>query len=859
MRRLPELLAPAGSMAALQAAVAAGADAVYLSGKRFGARKFAENFDEPALAGAIDYAHLRGVRVYVTVNTLIRDNELYDAAAYLLRLYEMGADAVLIQDLGLSLLAAQALPGLQRHASTQMTIHNRFGLLWAERAGFSRAVLSREVSLAEIKDMQRLWASPKIGIEVFVHGALCYSYSGQCLLSSAIGGRSGNRGMCAQPCRKPYVLLKGERDELGRPAGLAAQPLVQRFLLSARDLCTYRRLPEIVRSQVCSLKIEGRMKSPEYVATVVSVYRRALDGIASGRWTPSPEDERDLALAFNRDFTEGHLLGAREVMGREMSDNRGLLIGSVASYDSQRGEVAVRLCGGMVLEKGDGLVFLAPGQEVGLVVQSVPERGGLLRLKIPERVRPGARVYLTGSSSLAKKAQQIMARERGAIDIDVTLTWQDGRPVASARLRDGRMVAIKADFIMEKARSRPTSRQQIESQLRRTGGTPFVVQKVEMDYAEDLFAPLGALNQLRRNLLDEVEGALLQRARPAKVDVQRGRLAVEKLLSPEGDATSSTNLHPGPSYASANAAVAGPEGAPSLAVYADCPEAVRGAVSAGCSRIYFEPALWQRDEVGWTARMAKAGELLAAARQICCEAELFWKWPKIAEDSFFAAALAILDGMKIDGVMVENVGALQALQESRPGLRLLGGAGLNISNHLAVEALSPPLERMTLSPELSVRQIEGLVAAGRRGQALELVAQGNLEVMVAEDCIPCLAKGGYDPRLFWGLQDMRRVFPLRLDEVGRTHIYNSAETCLIDMMPQICSAGLDGIAVDARGRTEEYARRMAEAYGKAIQLTAQGGAGLAAGLERLKEEIRPLTLGAITYGHFVKGLKDELS
>ncbi|HRT17937.1 MAG TPA: peptidase U32 family protein, partial [Methanothrix sp.] len=228
--RIPELLAPAGSMASLQAAVAAGADAVYLSGRRFGARKFAENFDDSALAHAIDYAHLRGVRVYVTVNTLIRNDELCDAASYLLRLYEMGADAVLIQDLGLARLA-QAIPGLKRHASTQMTIHNLPGLLWAEGAGFSRAVLAREVSLAEIRQMKRansrkkergeggagVGKEAKTGIEVFVHGALCYSYSGQCLLSSAIGGRSGNRGMCAQPCRKPYVLVKGGRDEFGRP------------------------------------------------------------------------------------------------------------------------------------------------------------------------------------------------------------------------------------------------------------------------------------------------------------------------------------------------------------------------------------------------------------------------------------------------------------------------------------------------------------------------------------------------------------------------------------------------------------------------------------------------------------------
>ena len=436
MKKLPELLAPAGSPEALEAAIAAGADAVYLSGKRFGARKFAANFDEQALAQAIDYAHLRGVKVYVTVNTLIREPELSDVAEYLLRLYEMGTDAVLLQDLGAALLARRIVPELEKHASTQMTIHNREGALWANHAGFKRVVLAREVNLDEIKEMKKETAAQGIGLEVFVHGALCYSYSGQCLLSSAIGGRSGNRGMCAQPCRKSYVLLRGEKDRYGRPTSLAAQPQRERFLISTRDLCVYRHLDRIVRSPVESLKIEGRMKSPEYVAIVTSIYRRALDAIAKGKWSPTTEDERDLALAFNRDFTEGHLLGARDVMGREMSDNRGVLIGSVASFDVQRGEAAVRLSGPLCPEKGDGLVFLAPGQEMGLVVQKVVQKDGLLRLMTPERVRPGTKVYLTGSTALAKKAQEIIASAKTEIALDLNHHLAGGH--ASAAGPDGR-------------------------------------------------------------------------------------------------------------------------------------------------------------------------------------------------------------------------------------------------------------------------------------------------------------------------------------------------------------------------------------------------------------------------------------
>lgn len=857
MRPLPELLSPAGSREALEAAIAAGADAIYLGGKRFGARKFSENFGDSALAEAINYAHLRGVRVYVTVNTLIRENELHDVGEYLVRLYEVGVDAVLLQDLGIMLLASCIVPDLERHASTQMTIHNAPGLVWAKNAGFRRAVLAREVSLNEIKDMK----AQGIGVEVFVHGALCYSYSGQCLLSSAIGGRSGNRGMCAQPCRKPYVLLKGEKDQYGRPMGLAAQPLKEKFLISTRDLCTYRHLDRIVRSPVSSLKIEGRMKSPEYVAIVTSIYRKALDAIAKGKWVPSDEDERDLALAFNRSFTKGHLLEATDVMGRAASDNRGVLIGSVTSFEASKGEVSVRLVGPLSPERGDGLVFQAPGQEVGLVVQKSVNRDGMLRLTVPERIKPGARVYLTGSTALAKKAQEIIASKRTEIVLDLSLTWAGMRPQVVASLPGGKSVSVTASFLMEKAKNRPLARQQIESQLRRTGTTPFVVRRINMDYNEDLFAPLSALNQLRRDILKRAEEELLLNGRPSneKVEMARARLMEMKQ---SGYMPSSDSV----SLPSATAAGKGL----SLAVYADSLETVRGAVQAGCDRVYFEPSLGYHENR--SDRMGRAEELLDEAAAICKMVPLIWKLPRITRPSFLSISAPLLAKSGLHGVMVENVGALQAALEIEPHLRIYGGMGLNVCNHMTVQALAPQLAFITLSPELSMRQLTGTVAAARRlsnSPGMELVVHGSLEVMIAEDCVPCLAGGTpekgsrsqakFDSQAFWGLQDMRRIFPLRVDEDFRTHIFNSAETCLVDLMPEIVSAGLNGIALDARGRTLEYAQKMTEAYKTAISLTEKGSGNLRQELISLKEAIVPLTIGGITHGHFIKGLKDEIS
>lgn len=861
LKRLPELLAPAGSEEALEAAIAAGADAVYLSGKRFGARKFAANFDETALAKAIDYAHLRGIRVYVTVNTLVRENELADVARYLLQLYQMGCDAVLVQDLGVALLAKSLVPELQRHASTQMTVHCSQGVRWAEKAGFQRVVLAREVGLDEIKEMK----PGKIGLEVFVHGALCYSYSGQCLLSSAIGGRSGNRGMCAQPCRKPYVLLRGEKDQYGRPMGLAAQPLKEKYLISTRDLCTYRYLDRIVRSPISSLKIEGRMKSAEYVATVTHIYRKALDAIAMGKWSPTAEDERELALAFNRSFTEGHLLGAGDVMGREASDNRGVLIGSVAFFDAQRGEAAIRLSAGIIPAKGDGLVFQGPGQEVGLVVQRVVQKDGLLRLVTPERIKPGARVFLTGSTALARKAGQIIASARTEIPLELKLFWQDDRPVLQARLQDGLKVELKAPFKMEKAKNQPLTRQQIEAQMRRTGSTPFVIKKIEMDYSEDLFAPLAALNQLRRDLLETVEHTLLESRRPGREKVERAQSALKEMRLSEDDALADSEALP-------------QSRRPGLCVYADSLGAVKGAIDGGCSRVYFEPRLEDEDG-GYADQVTRVMELLKEAKAICGERPLIWKWPKIASQNFFNLAQGLLkDWSQLDGIMVENVAAIEAFMEMQPahpkGLRLYGGTGLNVCNHLTVKALSTSLQVLTLSPELSARQLSMIAAAlhsHTNPPGLELVVQGNLEVMVAEDCVPCLARGGHvrgnsnssgtesDNAEFWGLQDMRRIFPLRLDDEKRTHIFNSAETCLLDMMPEIFAIGLDGVAVDARGRTGIYARQMTAAYKKAMDLVERGGKNLKQDLKALNESIACISLGGITHGHFVKGLKDEIN
>lgn len=841
LRSLPELLAPAGSPEALSAAISAGADAVYLSGKRFGARKYAANFDEAALERAIGYAHERGVKVYVTVNTLIRDDELRDVARYLSWLYSVGADAVLVQDIGVAAMARDVVPYLDIHASTQMTIHNSQGAAFAADMGMKRAVLAREVSLKEARDIAR---QAKIDLEVFIHGALCYCYSGQCLLSSVIGGRSGNRGMCAQPCRKPYVLLRGEKDPYGRPANLSAAQTKERFLMSTRDLSVYEHLDKIVKAPIASLKIEGRMKSAGYVAIVVDIYRRALDAIAGGKWSPSQEEIRNLALAFNRDFTEGYLLESKKVMGREMSDKRGIAIGTVAAYDARHEEAAIRLAGCSGPDQGDGLVFISPGEELGMVVHRTPViRDGLLRLRTPQRVKPGTQVRITSSTSLARKAEEIIARTKAQVPIDLVMTWEGGTPLVHARLQGPRgtiSLDMRASFSMENALSRPLTKEQIEAQIRKTGGTPFAIGRMEIHYPGGLFAPVGALNQLRRDLLSQAEAALIQAYRP---DPELAKAAIARAL--ELDLAVIDKAH---------AAV---QSHPDLAVYADSLDTVKGAVQGGCRRIYFEPRL-KREGKGALGK--DYAELLVSAldqaRALCTDSELVWKWPKITRNDFLNFAGPLISRTSVDGVMVESPGAAEAA--ARSGRKLYGSVGLNIWNHLAVWKLAR-FQGLTVSPELSAGQTALLISRARERTIprMELLVQGNLEVAVAEDCLPCAAfKDVFKPETFFGLQDFKRLFPLRLDDDGRTHILNAAETCLVDHMPGLIGTGLSGLSIDARGRTEQYARDMVEIYRRSIDMAIAGCSE--DDLVKLKDEARAISLGGITTGHFVKGLRDEL-
>lgn len=507
MKRM-EILAPAGNREALERAVAAGADAVYLGYAAFSARAGAGNFDESALREAVAFAHLRHVRVYVTVNTLVKDAELPEVTRVLRLLGDLRVDGVLVQDLGVLSLVRACLPDLPVHASTQMAIHNATGAAWCRSMGIRRVVLARECSLAEI----RLAAETGVEIEAFGHGAQCVAVSGQCLFSSMIGGRSGNRGRCAQPCRLTYTYR-------GQTAAW----------LSPRDVCLRDELPMLAAAGVRSVKLEGRLKRPEYVAVVTESYRRAADALAEGRFTPMSEDERrGLLQIFQRGgFMRGYALGAEDagVIAPERVNHGGVPLGRI---EAVAGSMA-RFRPSLMLHDGDGLRLsgAAGDQEMIYAGPEVEPRGvALLRLRPDMRVKVGDEVVrLTDARQMAAAN----ALPLPSIPVDCSLTALPGEPL-TLTASDGEVCATVSGEVVQPAQTRALTAEDARRSLSKTGDTAFALRDCRIA-TENAFVPVSALNAMRRDALEALAAA---RAEAFALPQSRSLPAPEVVL-PEGD------------------------------------------------------------------------------------------------------------------------------------------------------------------------------------------------------------------------------------------------------------------------------------------------------------------------------------
>ena len=526
MKKL-ELLSPVGDFECLKAAVQNGADSVYFGASNFNARASATNFDLTNLKEAISYAKLRGVNTHLTLNTLIKDSEFEDAVLLAKKAYEFGIDAIIVQDLGLARYLIEHFPDLPIHASTQMTIHNLEGAKECEKLGFKRVVLSRELSLEEI---EYICKNSNVEIETFIHGALCISYSGQCLFSSMVGGRSGNRGKCAQPCRLPYELLVKDinsnifpNDTKGTDATKGNVPNVTGYLLSTRDLCGLEFLPKLIDAGVMCFKIEGRMKSPEYVATVTRIYRKYIDLALSDKpYKIDKKDIEDLAQVFNRgSFSSGHLdsVPNKSLVFPEKQNHMGIYVGNIASLKSNKGHVFVNLTEKLSL--GDTIQFEKETtkytiSELMVKGKNVPSgfKGQLVEIgRMKGNLHIGDKIYRISSKELSTFAKATYQDENKKVVLNAHITLRKNEPITiqvstsntKNKLFDNISVSFTSDEVMLEAKSKPIDRERIISQLNKTNDTIFAFNNIEVDLEDNLFLPsIKILNELRRNALDEI-------------------------------------------------------------------------------------------------------------------------------------------------------------------------------------------------------------------------------------------------------------------------------------------------------------------------------------------------------------------
>lgn len=793
-----ELLAPAGSREALVAAVENGANAIYLAGNAFGARAYASNFDREALREAIHFAHLRKVAIHVTVNTIVADEEMGPLRDYLRFLYEAGADAVLVQDLGVARVAHETVPDLPLHASTQMSVSSLEGVRALAELGFTRVVLARELSLKEIR---HICAHAPVEIETFMHGALCVCYSGQCLMSSMIGGRSGNRGRCAQPCRLPYTLVdeKGQ-DVLGDKAGS--------YLLSPRDLSTIDVIPDLIEAGVSSLKIEGRMKRPEYVATVVRTYREAIDTYYAGKGYVVTQEERDdLAQIFNRDFTTAYLEGrpGKAMMSDRRPNNRGLLIGRVTAYDWDARIVTVKLSGRLGL--GDQVDFwVKVGGRVTATISSLRDAegreveegqaGDTVSFAIPSAVRDHDRVFKVYDARLMERAKETYASGAPVRRIPVAIAVRAaiGEPLTVILCdAEGHRGEGRTDFIGEPARKRPLSEEIIRKQVSRLGTSVYEMKSLHCDIAGEVMVPMSEINEARRKAVEALDALRLK-----EIEAREHR--------PEPKFTDRI-ARPTPKKADFLVAV-------------DTLGKAEAALAAGADGILFGGESYEHRVI--------APEEYERAWQMAREAgaRIDFNTPRIVHDGQQKHAerlLAAFAAFPPDAVHVHNI-AMLALVRRLTDFAIHADYSLISYNKQTLAFLKDyGASGATLSPELTAKEIRQL--AKESPLPLTCIVHGRLELMVSNYCVTGSFLGGCGEgpctqpctRGHFALKDRKdALFPLAMDQFCHMHVLNSKVLSMMPHAMKFRAAGIETMQIEAKAMGEKEIAAIVKAYRKAM-------------------------------------------
>lgn len=797
-----EVLAPAGTYECFRAAINAGADAVYLGGSMFGARAFAGNFEEAELIKAIRTAHLYGRKVYLTVNTLLRNDELEKLVQYVKPYYEEGLDAVIVQDYGVFAVLREAFPGLDLHASTQMTITGKYGAQLLKDMGAARVVPARELSANEIRD---IYDNVDVEIESFVHGALCYCYSGQCLLSSMIGGRSGNRGRCAQPCRLTY----------------SANGISEKYLLSPKDMCTIEAVPDILDAGVYSLKIEGRMKSPEYVAGVSYAYRKYVDMyLEKGRdgYRVEEQDIRQLMDLYNRGgFCKGYYYAQNDksMMTFDRPNHQGIVIGNI-----KNGELILsqEVNPGDVLEFPDGSEYTTPtGKKSG-------------RLALPKGVlknpKNGAAVYRTRNNELLGQLRAGYIDNDIKIPVRMEIFLKSGERACLKLLSGDKELVVYGD-VLEPSDKRPAVREDVVKQLKKLGGTVFSSDEgsIVTDIQGSPFVPVRLLNDLRRNALEKLESMLLSgykrnheymkvqasmTAGVLEADAAQENAGVQEIADAQENAGIQENT-----AAQCNAACEAvlaerrdySEGQHDITVQVmnkEQLEAVLRTAHNNVSRIYISTELSGID--GAIMMKGMVDEYNAGISANNRKIEVYMAMPYIFRDravTLFERKLEDVKAAGFDGMLIrspEELGYIRkkGLYELYAG-RVVADYDMYTYNKAAFdEYIRLGIHDFTLSEELNAGQLRGLCRSVQdRNIYLEKLVYGYLPLMVTAGCTlkytskdkPCGRPGVYY------LTDRKGKQLAALNSCSYCYnlIYNSVPEYLLDKPDEIRNMGVEAL------------------------------------------------------------------
>jgi len=793
----PELLAPAGDWECAKAAVENGADAIYFGLERFNARMRARNFTVADLPRLMEFLHRRGVRGYVTFNTLVFADELASAVDYLRAIITAGVDAAIVQDVGICRLIRSLSPDFPIHTSTQMTVTSAAGVGFARELGANLVVLARENSLKEIAAIRdaQVAAGAALPLEVFVHGALCVAYSGQCLTSESLGGRSANRGECAQACRMPYELVSdGKTVDLGD----------RRYLLSPQDLSGLDVLPDLVRSGVASLKIEGRLKSPEYVANITRVYRQALDQVMTRLFGPAPapeagvmdalrrESRYDLEMGFSRGLYTGWFRGIQnqELAHARFGTKRGVYLGRVSRVSPD----SVTLALAAPVKPGDGIVFDAgrpDEKEQGGRIHYVDSRGGETMLRFGRgdidfaRVHAGDLVWKTNDPELDRRVRATFEGDQVRFhrEIHLEVHGNAGTPLTLfARDEQGHVARAESTLPLVRAERQPLTTGRLTDQLGRLGGTPFKLGSLQNHLDGPVILPVKELNELRRQVAGELEA---QRAAPRRWQV------VERFSLPVFPVTSA------------------PVGTELIVVIRE-PHQLEAAWTAGARTFYceFENPKHYRDTVArfrdlrgadpaasiWVAapRVFKPGEEWIIKQVLSCEA---------------------------DGYLVRNYDHLQAFA----GRRRRGDFSLNVANPLTADYFvnHHGLERVTASYDLNIGQLEALLQ-NAPGAWFDITLHQHMPMFHMEHCVFCaFLSTGKDYRDCGRPCDSHRValrdrvgaeHPLKADAGCRNTVYNSRAQTGAEYATRLIGLGARNFRVEFLTETAGEVTRTVERY-----------------------------------------------